>query len=58
MKSCGHVSSHDFKKQVGSYFVMRAGLRNNEVCLCGFILLQFFGTTTKYKNLLKHTYTY
>ena len=35
MKACDHVSSRDNKKQVGSYFVMRAGLRNNEFCLCG-----------------------
>ena len=34
-KTCGHVSSRDKKKQPGSYFVMRAGLRNNEFCLRG-----------------------
>ena len=36
MKTCGHVSSRDKKKKpAGSYFVMRAGLRNNEFCLHG-----------------------
>ena len=31
-----HVSSRDLKKkQAGSFFDMRAGLRNNEFCLCG-----------------------
>ena len=39
MKTCGHVSSRDKKMQPGSYFVMRAGLRNNEFCLRGLILL-------------------
>ena len=38
MKTCGHVSSRDKKKQAGSYFVMQAGLRNNEFCLHGLIL--------------------
>ena len=30
MKACDNVSSHDKKMQVGSYFVVRAGLRNDE----------------------------
>ena len=41
MKTCGYVSSrNNNKKQAGSYFVMRAGLRNNEFCLHGLIAIQ------------------
>ena len=33
IKTCDH---HDLKKkQAVSYFVMQAGLGNNEFCLCG-----------------------
>ena len=35
MKTCDHMSSRDLKKQAGSDFVMRAGLRSNEFSLCG-----------------------
>ena len=41
VKTCNDVSSRDKKKkQAGSYFVMRAGLRNNEFCLCGLIFVK------------------
>ena len=32
-ENCDHLSSRNKKKQAGSYFVMWAGLRNNEFCL-------------------------
>ena len=49
MKTCGHVSSRDIKKKpAGSYFVMRAGLRNNEFCLHGLIC----GCTGLYTEIL------
>ena len=37
MKICGHICHHvkKEKKQAGSYFIMREGLRNNEFCLHG-----------------------
>ena len=35
MKTCDHLSSRDKKKQAGSYFVMRVGLRNNDFWFCG-----------------------
>ena len=43
MKTCGHVSSRDKKKKnAGSYFVMRADLRNNEFCLRGLMKTKLY----------------
>ena len=51
MKTCDHVSSRDIKKQqVGSSFVMRAGLRNNELCLCGLIQFNDSGRSMIFKK--------
>ena len=63
MKTCDHVSSRDKKKRAGSYFVVQAGLRNNEFCLCGLIyrlvdqkyFLSYFSDRLTFSNLRGRT---